>query len=102
MKADKKSNKQENTVSLNMGRKTIYLYNLNDRENPIELAFQPKYGSISAYRWFGDGYMMLGFSEGYFVVISTHMKEIGQELFSTKYFTTTLTDMAFSSALQKT
>jgi WD repeat-containing protein 19 len=51
MKSDKKANKQENTVSLNMGRKTIYLYNLSDRDNPIELAFQPKYGSISSYRF---------------------------------------------------
>eukprot|EP01116_Phalansterium_solitarium_P013666 TRINITY_DN3106_c0_g1_i10.p2 TRINITY_DN3106_c0_g1~~TRINITY_DN3106_c0_g1_i10.p2 ORF type:complete len:1339 (+),score=616.68 TRINITY_DN3106_c0_g1_i10:197-4213(+) len=102
MKADKKSQKTESTISLNLGRKTIYLYNLTDRDNPIELAFQPKYGTITAYRWFGDGYMMLGFSEGYFVVISTHMKEIGQELFSSKLFNSALTDICFSAALKKT
>lgn len=71
MKADKKQPKADNTISLNLGQKTIYLYNLNDRSNPIELAFQPKYGDITTYKFFGDGYMMLGFSEGYFVVIST-------------------------------
>ena len=34
---------QENTISIDLGHKTIYLYNIEDRENPIELAFQPKY-----------------------------------------------------------
>ncbi len=42
MKMDSKAN-EENTISIDLGHKTIYLYNLNDRENPIELAFQPKY-----------------------------------------------------------
>jgi WD repeat-containing protein 19 len=68
-------------VSLIVGGKTLYLFNLYDPENPIELAFQTRYGSIVAYHWFGDGYILLGFSAGFFVVISTHMKEIGQELF---------------------
>jgi hypothetical protein len=27
-------------VSMIVGKKTLYLYNLNDPENPIELAFQ--------------------------------------------------------------
>jgi hypothetical protein len=46
---------------------------------------QARYGSIVKYQWFGDGYMMIGFSEGYVVVISTHMKEIVEELFSGKF-----------------
>lgn len=80
MKQDERTS-GENTVSLIVGGKTLYLFNLYDPENPIELAFQTKYGDIVAYNWFGDGYILIGFSKGFFVVISTHMKEIGQELF---------------------
>lgn len=61
-----------------VGQKTLFLFNLNDPDNPIELAFQPRYGDIVTYKWFGDGYIMIGFSSGYLVVISTHLKEIGQ------------------------
>lgn len=36
------------------------------------------------HKWFGDAYIMLGFSAGYVVVISTHQHEIGEELFQAK------------------
>lgn len=47
-------------------------------ENPLELAFRQAYGDIIAYHWFGDGYIMVGFSCGYFVVISTQSSEFGK------------------------
>jgi len=96
-----KVEEHENTVSVNMGGRTIYLYNLDDPDNPVELAFQARYGSIVTYRWFGDGYMMIGFSEGYLVVISTHMKEIGEELFSGWFHKDQLDDIAFSPIMQR-
>ncbi|XP_076036473.1 intraflagellar transport protein Oseg6 [Oratosquilla oratoria] len=91
----------ENTVSLIVSKKTLFLYNINDPENPIELAFQNRYGHIVAYKWFGDGYILLGFSGGFFVVISTHLKEIGQELFQAKNHRDSLTDIAISLSLNK-
>lgn len=43
---------------------------------PDELVFDNKYGKIVDYQLFGDGYIVVGFSEGYVAHISTHRKEI--------------------------
>ncbi|XP_030765268.1 WD repeat-containing protein 19 [Sitophilus oryzae] len=91
----------ENTISAIVGRKTLYLYNLLDPDNPFELAFQPHYGSIVSYRWFGDGYILLGFSAGYYIAISTHIKEVGQELFQTRNHKNLLTDIAVCESIGK-
>uniref|UniRef100_A0A0K2TAQ8 Uncharacterized protein n=1 Tax=Lepeophtheirus salmonis TaxID=72036 RepID=A0A0K2TAQ8_LEPSM len=101
MKQDERSANGENTVSLIVGGKTLYLFNLFDPDNPIELAFQTRYGPIVSYNWFGDGYILIGFSAGYFVVISTHMKEIGQELFQIKNHKESLSGIAISSPIGK-
>ncbi|XP_045492796.1 WD repeat-containing protein 19 [Colias croceus] len=84
----------ENTISLIVGKRTLYLYNLLNPENPIELAFQQRYGSIISYQWYGDGYILIGFSAGFVIAISTHIKEVGEELFQVKNHKDSLTDVA--------
>ncbi|XP_028028471.1 WD repeat-containing protein 19 [Bombyx mandarina] len=84
----------ENTVSLIVGKRTLYLYNLLNPDNPIELAFQQRYGSIVSYKWYGDGYILIGFSAGFIISISTHIKEVGEELFQVKNHKDSLTDIA--------
>ncbi|KAK6324407.1 hypothetical protein J4Q44_G00037490 [Coregonus suidteri] len=101
MKTDERSSPGESTVSVAVGKKTLFLFNLNDPDNPIELAFQQRYGHIISYRWYGDGYILIGFSQGYFVVISTHIREIGQELFQAHNHKDSLTSVAISPALNK-
>ncbi|XP_047124984.1 WD repeat-containing protein 19 isoform X1 [Hydra vulgaris] len=100
MKTNERSS-GETTLSLTIGHRSLLLLNLADLDNPIELAFQSRYGNIVKYRWFGDGYIMLGFSTGYLVVVSTHPKEIGQELFQTQDHKEELNDIAISLSLKK-
>ncbi|XP_028657806.1 WD repeat-containing protein 19 [Erpetoichthys calabaricus] len=101
MKTDERATSGESTVSVVVGKKTLFLLNLNDPDNPIELAFQQRYGNIMSYKWYGDGYIMIGFSQGYFVVISTHIREIGQELFQAHNHKDSLTSIAISQSLNK-
>ncbi|XP_043247202.1 WD repeat-containing protein 19-like isoform X3 [Amphibalanus amphitrite] len=93
----------ENTVSFIGDKKSLLLlhYLEEPAKDPIELDFKPAYGKLVAHEWFGDGYILLGFSSGYFVAISSHMKEIGTELFQIKNHKTALTDIAVNLALSK-
>nr|CAI5868921.1 unnamed protein product [Callosobruchus analis] len=74
---------------------------LLDPENPIELAFQGFYGLIVNYKWYGDGYILIGFSNGYFISISTHIKEVGQELFQIRNHKNSLTDITINNVIGK-
>lgn len=84
-----------------VGKRTLYLFNLLDPENPIELAFQHQYGTIVTYKWFGDGYILIGFSAGYFIAISTHIREVGQELFQVRNHKNSLTDITLCESIGK-
>lgn len=81
-----------------MSGKTILLYDLNERENALELAFQPRYGNIVAYQWFGNGFIIAGFSSGYVVIISTHLNEIGQEQYCAKFHEYSLREISYNEA----
>lgn len=91
----------ENTVSLIVGKTTLFLYNIRDPDNPIELAFQKRYGPIVTYKWYGDGYILLGFEAGYLIAISTHIKEVGQELLQIKNHRDSLNGISLSSLAGK-
>uniref|UniRef100_A0A3Q3D1P9 WD repeat domain 19 n=1 Tax=Hippocampus comes TaxID=109280 RepID=A0A3Q3D1P9_HIPCM len=58
-------------------------------------------GFSSTFIRFGDGYILIGFSHGYFVVISTHVREIGHELCQARNHKDSLNSVAISSALNK-
>ena len=47
---------------------------------------------------FRDGYVMVGFSLGFLVVISTHLDEIGREQFCARFHRDCLRDLAYTSS----
>ena len=86
----------ERIISMILDKKTILLYNWTDAGNALELAFQPRYGSIVNFQWFKNGYILVAFSLGYVVIISTHANEIGREQFCAKYHRDLLKDISYS------
>lgn len=88
-------------VSINLDGESILLYHLKGTVDPIELKFQRRYGDIVSYEWFGEGYMILGFSEGFVVIISTHAEEVGQEIVSWPLFENNLQGLNFSQSMRR-
>lgn len=91
----------DTAVSVILGRKVLFIYKIEDPDNPVELAFQAAYGNIVAYEWFGDGSIVLGFSAGYFISVSTKPRELGQELYHIKNHHGKLTYLSISTPLSK-
>ncbi|KAL0039283.1 hypothetical protein WJX79_001413 [Trebouxia sp. C0005] len=93
------------TLSVNVGKRNLYLITLDAQgqalEQPLELSFQDQYGDIERHLWFGDGYMLLGFSTGNLLVVSTHTKEIHEEVHSYKCLDCCIVDMAYCATLNK-
>ncbi|KAI9344181.1 hypothetical protein DFJ73DRAFT_840418 [Zopfochytrium polystomum] len=88
-------------LSMVLSNKTLFFHSVYAPKSPIELAFQPKYGDIVSYSWFGEGFIIIGFATGYFIVVSTNLNEIGQELFQSRTFKDSLDSLAVSSSLSK-
>ncbi|XP_070253925.1 WD repeat-containing protein 19 [Myotis yumanensis] len=101
MRSDDRTSTAKNIISAVLGKKTLFLFNLNEPYNSIDLEFKQNYGNIVCYSWYGDGYIMVGFSYGIFVVISTHIQEIGLEIFQAYDYKDNLTSIAISQTLNK-
>ncbi|KAF7987479.1 hypothetical protein HCN44_003241 [Aphidius gifuensis] len=99
----KKSNRinGDNTISLIINKTRLYLYNLKNPDNPIDIGFQKSYGPIVTYKWYGDCYIIIGFEAGYLLLISTHIKEAGQELMQIKNHRDSLNDLSLNKIHNK-
>jgi WD repeat-containing protein 19 len=94
-------NEKQNTICSIMQQKTLLMMDVMSKNAPFELVFESKYGKIIDYNLFGDGYIVLGFSEGYVVHISTHIKELSSEVQSEKIFSGSLDALTTNDYLYK-
>ncbi|CAD8104509.1 unnamed protein product [Paramecium primaurelia] len=74
-KTDSKEQIQR-TVTAIIQQKTIIMFELGkNHKMPDEFVFENKYGKIIDYTIFNDGYLVIGFSEGYVVKVSIPIKD---------------------------
>lgn len=93
---DERGAGEENLLSVILGHRILFLYNLSEPDAPIELGFQQHYGELQRHTWFGNGLIALAFSRGFIVTISTNPRELGQELTQLRVHPDCLTDFAIN------
>ncbi|KAI8918944.1 hypothetical protein BC831DRAFT_481578 [Entophlyctis helioformis] len=89
----------QQTLSMTLSAKSLFIFNPSKPHQPIELAFHQKYGTIAKYSWFKDNQLIVGFAPGYIVVVTTNPSELGQEKFQSKSYKDTLSDVVVSPIL---
>mmetsp|Transcript_13758 Transcript_13758/g.22763 ORF Transcript_13758/g.22763 Transcript_13758/m.22763 type:complete len:1465 (-) Transcript_13758:1902-6296(-) len=99
----------DDTVSANLGGKSLLLLNiLDENDDPMELTFASsvpngpcRYGDLMHYEWFNENMLIIGFSGGWVIVVSTEMNEIGEEKYAQQVHKSKLTTFSFNPALKR-
>jgi len=60
-----------------------------------------RYGNIVSHCWFGDGFLLVGFSRGQVVALSTHTNEVSDEMWSKSVHSHSIFGVAYSSVLKR-
>jgi WD repeat-containing protein 19 len=95
-------NKKQTTICGIFNQKTLLIHDITqDRSAPLELMFESKYGKIIDYQFYGDGYIVVGFGEGYYCHVSTHEKEMKDEIKSERVFNAPLEALAVNNPYYK-
>ncbi|CAI5446230.1 unnamed protein product [Caenorhabditis angaria] len=88
-------------ISCILGKKILMLADVTSLDNPVNLQFQERYGNITSYSWYNDGYLSIGFDKGYIVSISAHQSELGSEISSITEYKTYLGAVITSQSFDK-
>ena len=60
-----------------------------------------KYGNLVHHEWFDDGFIIIGFSEGWVIIVSTNEADLGEEKQSVRVHPSNLVGFSFNKALKK-
>lgn len=104
-----KSTKEDDMVSSNLNGKSLHLLNIMDeRDDPIELTFATnpsgggcKYGDIVQHHWLEDNLLLIGFSGGYLVIVSTNPSEMGEEKHCQQFHTSNMASFSYNPHLKR-
>lgn len=77
--AQEKASSTAAKMSVDVGSRTLYIAALQGgaadgrqpqkEQQPVELTFQERYGSIRGHLWFGDDMLLIGFASGTFCLL---------------------------------
>jgi WD repeat-containing protein 19 len=104
-----KGTNDDNVVSANLNGKSLLLYNImDDKEDPMELTFAAgdngrgcKYGDVVSHHWFEEGLLLVGFSGGYLLSVSTNAHDLGEEKYARRFHPHNLSSFAYNPQLQR-
>lgn len=106
---DTSNNNEQNTVSAIMDGKSVLLHNVSDEgEDSMELTFAQnkngtgcKYGDIVHHLWMDENMLLVGFSGGTILLVSTGHKDLGEEKCSVKFHPNNLITFAYNPVLKR-
>jgi len=93
--------KEEKVFSLVYQGNVFLLFRYDSINNPNTIDFAEKFGTITKYQWFGDGYVVIGFSNGYIQIILTGNYNEAETLLSTKVFNSHIQDISINETKMK-
>eukprot|EP01035_Chromulina_nebulosa_P018174 gene18174-23832_t len=99
----------DNTISAIMDGKSILLHNIVDEgEDPMELTFAQvdngsgcKYGDILQHSWVDENLLLVGFSSGTLLLVSTGEKDLGEEKFAIRFHNNSLIAFSYNPILKR-
>jgi len=101
--------KDDVLISANLNGKSLLLYNIMDeKEDPLELTFAPKdngngcrYGDLMKHTWYSDDTVLVGFSDGYLLSVSTSPKQLGEEQYCNHIHNHELISFSYNPLLKR-